>query len=192
MAVLLLLLAFGSGVSGCAYRVTTPGIVRDRASVFIVDYGYHSSLVLPREGSQRSEYAYGQWDWFAENKQQWYRAVPALLVPARGALGIRSVYGDDAGELSLQFPPETRLFRVVVEQDAAVRLRHKLDDLLQASKDALHSNPLSGMLFCPHPQAYSLSFHCNTATAEWLRELGCAVTGDCLVAEFSVQTAPAP
>ena len=58
-------------------------------TVYITDYGYHRRLVLPTSQGKFLQYAYGDWDYFALNRQNWNNAVAALLIPTQGTLGRR-------------------------------------------------------------------------------------------------------
>lgn len=84
----MLLLLTGVMVLGsCATIITPPAEVHDGVTILVVDYGRHSSLVLPDFRGGMVEYAYGEHAWFARNRNQWYRVGPVLFLPTSGTLG---------------------------------------------------------------------------------------------------------
>lgn len=179
-------------LAGCAYRVTPPPATLDDASVFILDYGYHASLLVPRGDERGVEYAYGQWDWFALNQTQWWRALPTLLIPGRGAQGRqeRSIpMRREALERALRIEA---VYEVRVPRAAAEVLDAALDERFAAAPAPIR-NEQTGMDMTLDPQAYSLLHHCNTRVARWLDALGCDVKGGGLEAEFQfLERPPAP
>lgn len=179
-------------LTGCAYRVTPPLNPREPATVYIADYGYHASLLLPRGSATWVEYGFGEWGWFAEGNTAWYRGVP-ILFGARGALGMRPIDAEE-DELAQQYSPSIKFQPVTVEQAAVDKLLNRLDERFGHGGEPTF-NPAASMSFVPDRQRYSLAHHCNTAVAHWLRELGCQVTGDALIADFRIMRpvrAPAP
>lgn len=187
---LLAILAVSALAAGCAYHVTPPANVIDPVRVVVVDYGVHSSLVLPGPDGMAVEYAYGQWDWFALNKVAWYRALPVLLVPGPAGLG--------RGRLSVPASADAvRVSRAVeavheltVERARVDALRRRLDAEFDATTRRTVNASL-GLEFIPDPQPYSILYHCNTRVVDWLRALGCAVRGVGPDARFQIERAPA-
>jgi hypothetical protein len=180
--------AFVLLVAGCAYRVTPPAGIIDPVTVYIADYGYHASLLLPRENAGVAEFAFGEWDWFVENRTQWYRAVPVIFGRRPGAIGTRTLAIEPTPEaLAGAFPPGVTLHPVPVSHAAEKRLLESLDRHFKANETRQSFNPLVGLDFVPDPRPYSATFHCNTAVADWLRRMGCTVTKGGLIADFHVE-----
>ncbi len=173
----------------------------------MIDYGQHSGLVLPAESGELREYAYGEWEWFAKNNQAWWRGPAILIVPSAGTLGVRPapLAMDELREASrpglASRPDQKATFAeavhvVTVDAARASALRAELDAVLLAERERGHFNPQQGMLFVPYARPYSVCFHCNSATATWLRALGCEVSGLGGIADFVVsgaaRSAPPP
>ena len=198
-------------IPGCTYRVTPPANPAAPMAVYVVDYGQHSSLVLPAESGEMREYAYGEWEWFAKNDEAWWRGPLIMVVPSRGALGMRPApfdldeargmapgSGTDDGQDSTL--PQRQLHgvgeavhEIQVDAARAAALRERLDRAFREHSEAAHFNQRQSMVFVPHERRYWCAFHCNSATAEWLRELECVVQGGGCVAEFRIeQSSPLP
>ena len=62
---MLLLLLAGLGLGACQQTIEPPKRVSDPVNVFVVDYGRHASLALPKEGTGLVEWSWGDWNWFA-------------------------------------------------------------------------------------------------------------------------------
>ncbi len=177
--------------SGCAYRVRPPANLREPVPIIVLDYGIHSSLVLPRGAGDCAEYAYGQWDWFVLDRVAWYRAPATMLLPGKAGLGRRKLKMElSLGAVQAAINAEN-YYELSVERALARRLVSRLD----ATIDAAPARTLNARLeteFVPDPQAYSLLHHCNTRVANWLRELGCTVDGIGPDSAFRVDAASTP
>jgi hypothetical protein len=183
---ILTLLLWPVALTGCTYHIRPSACLRDPVSVFVADYGYHSTLLLPRADGSVMEYAYGERDWFALNRDQWYRVGVVLLWPTPAVLGRRELPGPpEFDALKHQTQPEA-LHEAPVERDAAARLMHRLDADFDAGRDQLIENPLVGLSFVPYTPSYCITSQCNSRVADWLREMGCRVTGAALNADFKV------
>ena len=64
---------------GCATRVVPPRAIVSPVTVYIADYGRHSSLILPTDTGCLAEYAYGDWRFYALNQYRWYWGMTALI-----------------------------------------------------------------------------------------------------------------
>ncbi|HCF27732.1 MAG TPA: hypothetical protein DEV81_11175 [Cyanobacteria bacterium UBA11049] len=69
--------------------IVPPANPTNSVTAYVIDQGYHSSLLLPDRESGYIQYAYGDWNYFALNQQGWSDAAAALLIPTQGTLGRR-------------------------------------------------------------------------------------------------------
>lgn len=176
---------------GCAIVIRPPQAVVAPVQVFVADYGYHASLVLPDAGGGAVEFAYGHWRWFACNEDQWYCAPGTLLLPGRGTLGRREFDVPASLEsVSRQMCVE-RVHALCVEREDAERLLARLEQRYARSGEAPLHNAKVSLDFVPDEQPYWLWHNCNTEIKEWLRELRCEAHGAALIAEFVVEERPA-
>src|SRR3954452_3202565 len=79
--------AVGAAALGCTNTVTPPAHVADPVTVYLVDQGRTSSLVLPRADGKAIRYAYGNWNWYALGNRGPLDAIGAMLIPSKATLG---------------------------------------------------------------------------------------------------------
>jgi hypothetical protein len=186
---LILTLAAGGlslGLLGCATTVTPPRGVADPVTVYLADYGRHSSLMLPRETDALVEYAFGEWRWFALNDTGVRAACRALCWGTTGTLGRRSVAAATPDSLEELLAGVT-LFAIRVEREAANALVERLDDRwLRHEADAVY-NPEFNLHFVPVAQRYHVFRNCNPVVAGWLRDLDCRVRGPALTSNWRLR-----
>lgn len=194
----------GGLLGGCATRVTPSVEVSDPAVVYLVDYGRHSSLLLPSapassplHRSDLREYSYGDWMYYANSKDSVRDGARAMLWRSQGALGRRDLPG--FGPASDEAPIEPaamiqrrlgveRVFPIVVERERAESLLAMLDARFEQglSVGPAVENSKVELTFVQDEVDYSLARHCNHEVRDWLRELGVDAVYAPLVAEFKV------
>lgn len=194
---LFLVLAAWSG-GGCA-AVVRPGAdvadLADPVPVFVADYGVHSSVFLPAGDGRFVEYAFGDWNYAANNHTWPNDAVGALVVSFQSALG-RRFYDYRLDTAAPDLPaghPKLKLDRIYCERAAVREVVADLDARYRAAVDAGHvprRNPENGIEFVKDAEHYSLANNCNHLTARSLRKLGCDVRGVVVSANFRVADAP--
>jgi hypothetical protein len=180
-------------LSGCTVRLSAPEVTGPGVSIFLLDHGRHSSLVLPRGGGEVVRYSYGDWLYYAEAVTGFRSAAAAALWPTRAALGRRVL---DANPVEEEVRRAVRvgvesILVLEVEADRVARLSSTLDSLFHAgAEEELRLNPLYDLEFVPHPRPYSVAHHSNQVVAGWLRELGVATRGLPLSSSWSRQAEP--
>ena len=92
---LLLLIITTTGAGGCATTIVPPPHPVEPVPVFITDYGRHSSLLLPHPGGGFTEYAFGDWNWFALKRTTSGDALQALFFSPASTLGRRQLSTPD-------------------------------------------------------------------------------------------------
>jgi len=194
----------GSLLGGCATRVTPSADVHDPAVVYLVDYGRHSSLLIPSAAPpsplQRSdlrEYSYGDWMYYAKGQDSVWDGARALLWRSRGALGRRDLPGfgpaldeapiEPAAMIQRRLGVE-RVYPIVVERERAEALLAMLDARFDQGKSRgpLVENTRVDLDFVQDEVDYSLARHCNHEVRDWLRELGVDAVFAPLIADFKV------
>ncbi|UCD76818.1 MAG: DUF2459 domain-containing protein [Phycisphaerales bacterium] len=185
---LLLLMIVALCSTGCSTTIIPPADPSQPASVFIIDYGRHTSLMLPQTDDQSLiEYAYGEWDWFALDRSRWYHLFPTLLWPTRGTLG--------RWEWDMEPDVETlrhriwcqNVLEVTVDSASIADLLVRLDERYRRHPDTLHYQPLYQLNFVHDDQRYWAFHNCNHVLAQWLRDLDCKVHGFAMFADFRVR-----
>ena len=177
----------GLALSSCTTSLTPPADPVDPVAVYIVDYGRHTSLLLPREEDEGLiEYAYGEWGWFALDRSQWHDVFRTLLWPTRGALGRwewdlpRDVESIRAAILCED------VLEIIVASERERALLRRLDARYTRHADTLHYQPLYQLDFVHDEDEYHLFHNCNHELAQWLLELDCEVHGWAMFADFIV------
>ena len=120
----LLLLATAAWAIGCGTTVVMPTHPADPVTVYLLDHGHTSSLVLPSGGGW-VRYAYGDWNYYALGNDGFLDAIAALSWPTRGTLG-RKEYGgsmDEAGALGGVEVGSEEVHRIRVAREAVARTK---------------------------------------------------------------------
>lgn len=189
-------------VFGCTNVITPPAGVEDPQAVFILDFGRHSSLLLPNEENREfTEYAYGEWQWYALKRDSFLRIAPTMLWPTQGTMG-RNTWvldqpapggRDDAEEvidlleiIDTHFITEA-VHPVFVERRAIAFLLESLRKRYDSSDAEPVSVPEYGLYFVPDRRTYTLFHNCNHETVDWLVRLGCDLNGSGMISDFEVR-----
>ncbi len=178
-------------LAGCSGTVTPPAAPPRPAVVYLCDYGYHSSLLLP-VGTDGTwvEYLFGDWNWAALNHTGVGPAIEAGLFSPASTLGRRYVYRP--GRVPRPVTPPVSQVPLVVDGDAVQRLQRSLDRRWRTHADSATYTGEPGMfyLFVRDDQPYGLLHNCNRVTADWLDQLGCRTGGLPLLSHFEVRPVP--
>ena len=176
-----------AGSAGCATTIVPPEQPVAPVPVYVVDYGRHTSLLLPEETRGLTEYAYGDWSWFALDRTEWHNAVPALFGPTDGALGRRHLDVEhDVSAIRWKIPCE-EILEITVAGDDVRRLSGELESRFEERSDAVHYQPVHGLTFVRSDEGFNACHNCNHVVAGWLRELGCEVRGSAMTADFTIR-----
>jgi hypothetical protein len=184
---LLLLLLAGFALGGCQQTVTPPATVSDPVSVFVVDYGRHASLALPKEDETGLvEWSWGDWNWFALERTGAMEGLQALFASPRSTLSRRELApATDARELQSRLGGQ-EVHSLEVERYRALALLRQLEDRWNRRRDHAIVHP-SGRAFVPEDTRYSLSNNSVHELARWLRALGADVSVSGVTANFRIR-----
>lgn len=174
-------------MTGCGGTIVPPAHPANPVTVYVADYGRHSTLVMPTSDGGLVEYAFGDWDWLAAMHRQWYRAVGALFFSKESAFGRRFI---------TRVPPMDEMTFALdakhcvsfdVSRGKMVALRDLLDRQYKAAEASATYSPDGGFMYVKDPEKYWLFHNCNHVTKRWLEELGCDVRGACVTSKFKVE-----
>jgi len=204
--------------AGCTNIIVPPAEVDDPQTAYVLDYGRHSSLLLPNdEETEFTEYAYGEWEWYALRRDSFFRVLPVLFLPTTGTLG-RNTWltlddfdstqrNDDAireimiRAINDQLAPEA-IHPLRVEREAVARLREALNERFRKNIEAVRASSSSDespedeptlwvpeyrLTFVRDGVSYTAFHNCNHEVVGWVRELDCRVRGSGMFAEFGVE-----
>jgi hypothetical protein len=189
--VLLLAIPLLMVVSCTTATVTLPATVADPQTVVLLTHGKSSSLVLPDDDGGTTRWAFGDWRYYALGRKGPFESAAAVLWPTQAALGRqrleRSPVRLDDLITALGIGIDDA-FPLRVERAAVDALRQRLQAIFEANRATLLYNPGPRLEFVHHPEPYTLFNSSNRKVAQWLRDLGCTVSGVPLLANWRVET----
>ena len=172
---------------GCATTITPPRNVTDSTPIYLIDYGRHSSIMFRVGGDDVREYCFGDYDWFAINRNTRRDALRALFNSAGSTLGRRPAqFADDVTQIK-KGTNAPHVYRLVVSGEKADELVRHLDAVFDGRLGTLTYNPLSGVWFVRTKDRYSAFHNCNHVTNRWLERLGVKTRGAKMFARFNVE-----
>jgi hypothetical protein len=181
-----LILLAGLALGGCQHVIDPPARVSEPVDVFVVDYGRHASLVLPRENDGLVEWSWGDWNWFALERTGLADGLQALFASPRSTLGRRMLNpAESAQELAARVGAEEVLI-LTVERERVSALDHELEARwLRRRQEAVEHR--SGRVFVPDEARYRLFNNSVHELARWLESLGAVVSGTSVTANFKLR-----
>lgn len=164
-------------------------------TVYVIDYGYHSSLVLPDGKGKLMQYSYGDWRYFALNRQNLGDGIAALLYPTQGTIGRRQFnnLAELKKHLECDLPKEggeancNTLLGFEVAEAKATRLVKLLDRRFRQNLPMRVKNPRNHLTFVPDDRDYIMFHNSNHELVTWLKNLDCRVKGFVALPNFQVQ-----
>ncbi|TVP62043.1 MAG: DUF2459 domain-containing protein [Nodularia sp. (in: Bacteria)] len=155
-------------------------------TVYVVDLGLHSRLVLPDGDDGLVQYAYGDWRYFALNQQDLGSGIAALLIPTQGTLGRRKY--QNIAQLQQAMDGDITMLNFAVPRAKATRLQKLLDKRFNQNIATQIFNRVNQMNFVQDDLDYTLYHNSNHEVVVWLQNLDCRVEGFVLLADFQVQS----
>ena len=73
--------------AGCVSTIEPPSNPRQPVTVFLQSEARHKGLLLPKAEGRFVEYGFGDYDWYALEKDRWYYVFDTVLWPTKGTLG---------------------------------------------------------------------------------------------------------
>jgi hypothetical protein len=168
-----------AGLLGVSLWTLHPGSVRppqrvsEPVTVRLITAGRHSGLLLPVGDGRIVEYGYGEWNWYALDKDDWWRAPAIVLWPSPGTLGRRYLREADLAAKGESYGFEHVSSFTAESRDVRRLLAHLDADFFAGGPP--HHSDLYDMDFVRYPERFWFAHDCHDETAEWLRELGCFV-----------------
>ncbi len=192
LLLLLLLLLPALALGGCQHVIEPPARVSDPVRVFVIDYGRHASLALPKEEPGLVEWSWGDWNWFALERTAPVDGLRALFASPRSTLSRRELAPAlDTKDLAARVGAQ-ELLSLEVERERVRALQRQLEArwLRRRDEAVAHS---TGRIFVPDDRRYSLLNNSVHELGRWLEALGADVSGTGVTAKFKLrQPRPAP
>lgn len=173
----------------CTTTIHPPASLTQPETVVLLTHGISTSLVLPDQEERMVRWAYGDWRYYALSRDSVWEAIAALFWPTPAALGRRVVQGQAEGPMAglTKFGIGwDHAFSIRVERAAVRSLGQRLEALFAANLASRVDNSESNLEFVRHPEPYTIFNNSNRKIAQWLRELGCEVSGIPLLPRWRV------
>lgn len=186
---------------GCAAVIVPPATTAAGTSasgaplapVLVADYGYHSTLILPRpNGGGMVEYAYGDWSYFGNNQKSVGNAIHALFASDQATLGRRLLDREPDQSGLTEALGAKEVIRFNAPRDKIEALDRALDRRFSARLDSIVYSPVHQLYFVKDDERYGVGHNCNHFTAQWLERLGCKIEGMVLTSKFTLKEDDAP
>lgn len=155
-------------------------------TVYVVEHSIHSRLVLPDRNGELIQYAYGDWNYFALNQQDWGDTLAALLIPTQGALGRRKFSNVDQLRQTSDHEDSTILSFEVAGANV-INLLKSLNERFNRNINTSVENPLTQLTLVKDNQDYTLLYNSNHQLVRWLKDLECRVEGFVMLPNFKVK-----
>jgi hypothetical protein len=172
-------------VPGCAWRVVPPE-VRDGVPVVLSQYEWHTRLALPDGTAAFYEYGFGEWNFYGLEKEGFFSGFRAITGLGKGAISRRELpYTLSESEFA-RAAGSNRSVRLYVERGRAEGLRGELERRWQSNAHSRVVRTWDGIPVSRDRAAYHLFANSNDVVANWLRRLGCRVSGNTSTSRFKV------
>jgi hypothetical protein len=189
----IILLFFCFAATGCAPVIVPPATAsNDAVPVLVADYGYHSTLILPRSGgSGMIEYAYGDWTYFGQNQKSVGTALHALMASDQATMG-RRMLDREVNQPGLKEALGAKaILRFDAPREKVEQLERALEKRFSTRLDSIVYSPAHQLYFVKDDEPYGVGHNCNHFTAQWLARLGCRVEGMVFTSNFKLKDAAA-
>lgn len=180
-------------LSGCAATVTPPDAPREPRTLYLVDHGYHTSLILTTADEDLVRWAYGEWRWYVEGERGSARLFPVLAMPTQAALGRGAVRAaPDPAAIRAALPVVTeRIMAFDAEAPLVDGLLARNETLFAAGlEDGHYDNHWVGLVFVRHPVPYTFRHNSNHVIADWLEQMAFRVDGNPMFGRWRLATVP--
>ena len=186
VSLLLFLVVVGFILFSSPTFIVPPTAPAAPVTVYVIDYGYHSRLVLPDGKGKLMQYAYGDWRYFALNRQNLGNGIVALLYPTQGTIGRRQF--NSLAEFQGQLERDRNII-LGFEADAAKvdQLLKLLDRRFRQNLPMRVKNPRNHLTFVPDDRDYIMFHNSNHELVTWLKNLDCRVRGFVALPNFQVK-----
>ncbi len=173
------MLGLALACASCTSLVTPPRAPRDPTSVFLLREARHVGVVLPAHVDGRVEryveFGFGDWAWYALERDAWYDVFATVLWPTTGALCRREHPARSERELRAA-AHWTELEELTVSRARAEALLERLEREFAARAARSVRIEAYDMSFAPSDRSYWFGDTCADVAADWLEELGCGVS----------------
>ena len=174
---------------GCTNTVTPPAHVADPVTIYLVDQGRTSSLLLPSGNGKSVRWAYGNWNWYALGNKGPLDALAAMLIPSKAALGRREMNQPrDTDAIRAEVDSIQYLYAIQVEREREQNVSRRLEGEFLQNNTGEVNNRESDLSFVRVNSCYWAFHDSNHVVSAWLEEMGCEVKGSKIYSVWDVKT----
>lgn len=173
------MLGLALACAGCTSLVTPPRAPLDPVSVFLLREARHVGVVLPARVDGRIEryveFGFGDWGWYALERNAWHDVFATVLWPTPGALCRREHLARSERELRAA-AHWTEFEELTVSRARVEALLGRLEREFAAQGERSVRVEAYDMSFALSDRSYWFGDTCADVAADWLEELGCGVS----------------
>ncbi|AFZ48024.1 hypothetical protein Cyast_2074 [Cyanobacterium stanieri PCC 7202] len=155
-------------------------------TVYVIDYGLHSRLILPDRPPTLVQYAYGDWEYFALQNRNLLTTLKALLIPTQGTLKREEISNLATLKKTVNAQPRINLLELEVSEEKMLKLRSKLEQRFEENIDTKITYNADRIQFVKDDQEYTILHNSNHQVVEWLQAMGCEVKGIIFLPNFEL------
>ena len=174
-----------SVLAGCI-PVRPPAEVKDPVTIYVADYGIHSSVMLPMDQTHFVEYSFGDYAYSVKNYDWPWNAVAALLISLQSSLGRNVLEVNTIDHKPIPVREPKRMMAIEAERSKVSAVVTKFDQRYRSDRGPEEFNPETNTHFMRDSQHYAFYNNCNRMSAGILRDAGCKVYGWGLTSNFFV------
>jgi hypothetical protein len=166
--------------------IVPPNDPVEAIAIYVIDYGWHSRLVLPSGNGELIQYAYGDWNYFALHQQDLKNGAVALLLPTQGTLG-RQKFSNIVELQQIIQQQDYTLLSLEVALAKVTQLLKLLDERFNRNIATNIKNSQTGLTLVKDDQEYILLHNSNHEVVEWLQYLDCQIYGFVMWSNFRIK-----
>ena len=171
----------------CAATLQLSSKPKDPIDFYLTDHGRHSSLIFPLPLGQWQEFTYGEWEWFAQNNDSWYRVPAVLFWPTKGTLGRRTFSNLKSLKETYHSTRGVKLIALQAERNLLTLLRERLTSSFKKSSNDTLFNSSYHLSFIPYEDSFHIFHLCNHEISMWLQEVNYEVKGMVTFADWKIE-----
>ncbi|MCC5870228.1 MAG: DUF2459 domain-containing protein [Gammaproteobacteria bacterium] len=181
-----------ASLCGCSATVVLPDPqdIETPRTVYVIEHGWHTSLVLTDADDAMLRFVYGDWHWYAQRRTGFWRAFGTLFSPTQGALGRQAMPAPSSPE-AIRAHSRVAIDEIHSLTVAAMHvdaLIERLESRFAATQDTLIYNEAYGLEFVQDPKAYTLGDNSNHVVTEWLEALDVEIRGSPIYGNWRFQS----
>jgi hypothetical protein len=172
-------------MTGCI-PVRPPAEVKQPVTIYLADYGIHSSVMLPSGPDHFVEYSFGDYAYSVKNYDWPWNALAALLISMQSSLGRNVLEINPANHQPIPVREPKRMMAISAERANVEKIVTTFDQRYRSGRGPEEFNAETNTHFMRDSEHYAFYNNCNHMAAGILRDAGCSVYGWGVFSNFYV------